>query len=86
MSQAKVDRYKEEKKNRQAIMAREKREWAMIKAGGAVLACLAAAWIGISVYQALHPAKTAEAEPIVVTDYTVNVDAIDDYLKTLSEN
>ena len=87
MSQAKVDRYKEEKKNRKAIMAREKREWAMVKAGGAVLACLVVGWIGFSVYQSVNTPKTTDTNtPIEVTDYTVNVDAIDNYLQTLTQD
>ena len=36
MSQAKVDRYKEEKKNRQQIMKKEKREWMLTKLAGVV--------------------------------------------------
>lgn len=87
MSQAKVDRYKEEKKNRKQIMAREKREWAMLKAGGAVIACLVVGWIGFSVYQSVNAPKAADTNtPIEVTDYTVNMDAIDNYLQTLTQD
>jgi hypothetical protein len=49
MSQAKVDRYKEEKKNRKKIMAKEKR----MRIAGYVAGCLVAAgiigWAGYSV-------------------------------------
>ena len=31
MSQAKVDRYKEEKRNRQQIMKKEKRQWMLTR-------------------------------------------------------
>ncbi len=86
MSQAKVDRYKEQKKNRKAIMQKEKREWAMVKAGGAVLGCLVVGWIGFSVYQSFNAPKPAEQTPIEVTNYTVDVDAIDNYLQTLTED
>ena len=41
MSQAKVDRYKEEKKNRKKIMAKEKR----MRIAGYVAGCLVAAGI-----------------------------------------
>ena len=84
MSQAKVDRYKEEKKNRKQIMAKEKREWAMIKAGGGILAALVVAWIGFSVYQTINAPKELENTPIVVTDYTVNTDALNDYISSLN--
>ncbi len=86
MSQAKVDRYKEEKKNRKAIMAKEKREWAMVRTGGAVLACLIVGWIGFSVYQSFNAPKAEAETPIEVTDYTVDVGALDDYIQTLSED
>ena len=33
MSQEKVDRYKEEKRNREKIMKKQKREWMAVKAG-----------------------------------------------------
>ena len=51
MSQAKVDRYKEEKKNRKKIMAKEKR----MRIAGYVAGCLVAAgiigWAGYSGYR-----------------------------------
>ena len=51
MSQAKVDRYKEEKKNRKKIMAKEKR----MRIAGYVAGCLVAAgiigWGGCSPYK-----------------------------------
>ena len=50
MSQAKVDRYKEEKKNRKELMAKEKRANAFRAfVGGAVLVVLLG-WIGVSGY------------------------------------
>ena len=52
MSQAKVDRYKEEKKNRKKIMAKEKR----MRIAGYVAGCLVAVgiigWAGYSGYSA----------------------------------
>ena len=86
MSQEKVDRYKEEKKNRAKIMAKEKREWMMVKLGGCVLAVAIVAWIGVSVYYNINqkPAdettQTVEEKPT----YTVNTGALDDYLEGLS--
>lgn len=84
MSQAKVDRYKEEKKNRKEIMAKEKREWTMVKVGGGLLAALIVAWIGFSVYQTIKAPKAEENTPITVTDYTVNTDALSDYIDGLT--
>ena len=85
MSQAKVDRYKEEKKNRKQIMAKEKREWTMVKVGGGLLAALIVAWIGFSVYQTVTaPTQPDTNTPVEVTDYTVNTDALTDYISSLS--
>ena len=57
MSQAKVDRYKEEKKNRKKIMAKEKR----MRIAGYVAGCLVAAgiigWAGYSGYSAMKQAN-----------------------------
>lgn len=87
MSQAKVDRYKEQKKNRKQIMAREKREWALVKAGGALLGLLIAVWICLSVVQTINAPKATDGNtPVEVTDYTVNVEALDDYISSLSQN
>ena len=83
MSQAKVDRYKEEKKNRKQIMAKEKREWAMLKFCGGVLAVVIVAWIGFSVYQTVNPPAAVDTQ-IQVTNYTVNTDALSDYISGLS--
>ena len=77
MSQAKVDRYKEEKKNRKKIMAKEKR----MRIAGYVAGCLVAAgivgWAGYSGYNAYEksrPIKTIYAD----------LDAINNYMDTLN--
>ena len=85
MSQAKVHRYKEEKRNRAKIMAKEKREWMLMKIGGAVLALAIVGWAGGSVYyNVTHPEKE-EAEQTVEEKptYTVNTSALEDYLGAL---
>ena len=84
MSQAKVDRYKEEKRNRAKIMAKQKRESFLMKVCGTVLAVAIVGWAGFSMYQTItRPAEennvTAETE-----SYTVNLDALDDYIGSLS--
>lgn len=78
MSQAKVDRYKEEKKNRKEIMAKEKRANALrAVAGGAVLVALLA-WIGVSGYnwyQSSQPLETVYVDTTAIDDYMINLDA-----------
>ena len=75
MSQAKVDRYKEEKKNRKKIMAKEKR----MRIAGYVAGCLVAAgiigWAGYSVYEANKPMETIYANLDSVTDYMSSLNA-----------
>ena len=71
MSQAKVDRYKEEKKNRKKIMAKEKR----MRIAGYVAGCLVAAGIigwagssGYSAYEASKPMETIYANQTRIED------------------
>ena len=78
MSQAKVDRYKEEKKNRKKIMAKEKR----MRIAGDVAGCLVAAGIigwagysGYSAYEANKPMETIYANLDSVTDYMSSLNA-----------
>lgn len=77
MSQAKVDRYKESKKNRKAIMAKEKRERVLIKLIGGVLVAALVAWIGMSGYNMYEASKPLET---VYVDST----ALDEYVATLN--
>ncbi|MDD2960120.1 MAG: hypothetical protein PHE06_10630 [Lachnospiraceae bacterium] len=80
MSQAKVDRYKEEKKNRGKIVKKQKMEWLLTKIVLAVFAVALAGWAGVSVYQNVTTSGDTTAE---TESYTVNTGAIDDYLSTL---
>lgn len=77
MSQAKVDRYKEEKKNRKKIMAKEKR----MHIAGYVVGCLVAVgiigWAGYSGYSAYEASKPME------TIYA-NLDSVTDYMSSLN--
>ena len=76
MSQAKVDRYKEQKANRQQIMPKQKREKMMWKVGGSVVAVALVVWIGFSAFNKFYvPPRTA---------YEVNTAAMDEYLNTLT--
>ncbi|MCD8013533.1 MAG: hypothetical protein LUG99_10215 [Lachnospiraceae bacterium] len=81
MSQEKVDRYKEEKKNRAKIIKREKRQWMLTKVVGALVAVLVVAWVGFSVYNYSDTTDTATVE---LPSYTVDTTALDEYLETVS--
>lgn len=82
MSQAKVDRYKEEKRNRAKIIKREKREWAATKAGLSLVALVLVAWIGFSVYSGVNaPSDTTVTEK---ETYTVDTTALDEFMADLT--
>lgn len=76
MSQEKVDRYKKEKANRRATLAKAKKKKLLVKILSAV-ACLAIVlWIGYAVYDnAQDKANAIAAE--------VNLEPIQEYLSTL---
>ena len=78
MSQAKVDRYKEEKANRKKIMAKEKLQRRLTGACAGLVALAIVGWAGVSYYQyyeSQQPAKTIYC----------NVDAIDEYMEAINE-
>ena len=63
MSQAKVDRYKEEKANRKKIMRKEKIANRLRKCVVAIVAAVLVVWIGYSaynMYESSRPVKKAE--------------------------
>ena len=81
MSQAKVDRYKEEKANRKKILAKEKRKRIAGTICGWLIALLIVGWAGYSGYNAYEksrPIKTIYAdkkvpvhpEPFLILDNT----------------
>lgn len=81
MSQAKVDRYKEEKRNREKIIKKQKREWMAIKAGMSLAALVMVAWVGFSVYNGFTAENQVQGEK---PSYTVDASAIEDYLSGLN--
>ena len=84
MSQAKVDQYKKDKRNRKQIMAKENREWFFTQAVIGLIGVAIVAWIGVSAYNVITaPKDTGTTETI---EYTVDSSALSDYLKTLSED
>lgn len=81
MSQAKVDRYKQEKKNRDKIIKKEKCQLAAMKAGVSVVAIALVAWVGVSVYHGLQSEDTTTAEK---PSYTVNTSSLDEFITGLN--
>jgi len=78
MSQAKVDRYKEEKKNRQKIIKKEKRHELALKAGGVVLALVLIGWVGYSGYNTFTKSSTAAGKT-----YSVDTASLEDFMSNL---
>lgn len=80
MSQEKVDRYKEEKANRQQIMKKQKLRTLFYKGIAGLVCLLVVWWIGYSVYQ--DKQEKAEAEKNAVAA-EINLDAITEYMNSL---
>lgn len=80
MSQAKVDRYKQEKANRGQTMKKEKLVRRVEYAAGILVLCLIAVWCGVSVYQKAGEKRAAQVE-------TAELDntAISDYMASLND-
>ncbi len=83
MSQAKVDKYKEDKKNRKKIMAKEKREWFLTQLLLIVAGIVIVAWVAIGAFQAIR--NSAPAPVVEPVTYTIDNTAIEDYLDALEE-
>lgn len=81
MSQAKVDRYKEEKRNRTKIIKKEKRQWMATKLGMYLVGLVLVAWVGVSVYNGV---TTKDASEIEKPTYTVDTTALDDFMTDLT--
>ncbi|MDO4634078.1 MAG: hypothetical protein Q4B01_09505 [Eubacteriales bacterium] len=77
MSQAKVDRYKEQKANRQKIMQKEKRERLLWKIGGCACVVVLAGWIGVSAFSSFYtaPKKSYEVKTTAIDDYISSIEA-----------
>lgn len=78
MSQAKVDRYKEEKKNREKLMRKEKRHERILKLCGLVVAVAAIVWVGYSGYHSITSSSEAKGKT-----YTVDAASLDDFMSNL---
>lgn len=78
MSQAKVDKYKEEKKNRAKIMKKQKRNRIVAQVVACVIGVLLIGWAGVSLYQ--------NYKPVVKNTYSVDMEAVEDYMTGLQTN
>ena len=81
MSQAKVDRYKEEKRNRAKLIKKEKREWMFTQLGLAAIAVIIIGWVGMSIYTSI---QDSNEEAQVLETYTIDTSALDEYISSLS--
>ena len=78
MSQEKVDRYKEQKRNRKAIQAKKKRNSLIAKGCTGLLVLALGAWLG---YSAVDSYVTKQnSEPV-----TADITALNEYSMSLSE-
>lgn len=77
MSQEKVDRYKEQKKNRKKIMKKEKRNRYFGAAAGVLVCLCLVGWAGWSGYRSYENNK-----PVSYTE--INMDSLTDYYSNLS--
>ena len=77
MSQAKVDRYKEEKKNRKQTIKKEKRNRVLGRTLGVVIAAAIVCWIGFSGYSYYQ-----EKKPMTKTELSMT--ALNEYMSNLS--
>lgn len=80
MSQAKVDRYKNEKANRKKIMKQTKIKKVILSVVGTVVCVVAIGWVGYSGYN--YFAKPDASNP---TQTEVDMSAINDYMEDLGD-
>ena len=77
MSQEKVDRYKEQKKNRKAIQAKKKRNALITRVCASLVVLALVAWLGYSVVDSSE--KKQNSGPV-----TADITALDDYVMSLN--
>ena len=76
MSQAKVDQYKKEKANRKEILAKEKRQKAIMKICASAVLVVLVAWIGVSTADFIYESRPKDKVYVQTTE-------IDKYLENL---
>ena len=77
MSQEKVDRYKEQKRNRKAIQAKKKKEAFLTKLCAGLLVLALVGWLGYSVVYKYEQKQNSGA-------VSADIDALNDYVSSLS--
>ena len=77
MSQEKVDRYKEQKRNRKAIHAKKKRNTLITRVCASLVALALTAWLGYSVVDSFE--RKQNSGPV-----TADITALDDYAASLN--
>lgn len=78
MSQAKVDRYKEEKKNRKATQAKAKRNALLAKVCGGIVTAALVVWLGysaVATYQQSVNSGTVTVDTTALDEYTSELTA-----------
>ena len=87
MSQAKVDRYKEEKRNRAKIIRKEKRDWMLTQAVLGLIAAVMVVFVGGAVYSSItRKPETSTVDNTPLETYTIDTSALDDFLGSLTES
>ena len=84
MSQEKVDRYKEYKKNRDKILKHEKNMRRLEAGIAAVVAAVFIAWFGWSIYH--NVTKQEAAAPQAAEMVEIDMNGYSDYVKTLQSS
>jgi uncharacterized membrane protein len=88
MSQKKVEKYKEYKRNKEQILKREKRIRAVEFGVIIVICCVFVGWFGYSIYDSAVQAKKNSAVPAEIVEIDMNAyrDYVDGLSSTFSEN
>jgi hypothetical protein len=68
MSQAKVDKYKQEKANRKELIAKEKRKKMLVKIGASAILVALVAWVGISVGVSVYESRPKDKIFVQISD------------------
>ena len=83
MSQAKVDRNKEQKRTVKKIMAQERRSWMLTQAVLYAIIAAVVIWIAVALYQAVKAPSATDTSSAQSVSYTVDTSALDDYIAGL---
>ena len=79
MSQEKVDRYKEEKKNRKKIIKKQRFQSILFKTAGTLVAVILVGWVGYSAYDTITSGAAADSKT-----YSMDTTAVDEYLNEMA--